>query len=684
MRTEEARPIRLEDYRPPDWLVETVELDVLLDPTASRIRAALTLRPNNNGSAPAPLVLDGDALNLRGLKLDGAVLPPEQFVATPDRLTIAQPPQRRIGCGKGALAGMGLDVKGAGGVIIAQPSVHPEGGEYRWVGIAPQGSEIPILPKPLDEMLYDTTQAESAATDQEVSTFTTEHTGSARPALIGNWYRKFKHEVLQGNSRHDTMVSLLTAALEEARAGYYPARDVIDVLREAFIESFIDTGTGRQLTETRARAEFQDMLPWSVAQAKHTPLADIRTKTEHNIGNDFSGLWTPPAPQPEGRGATQAASPVAPSPPQPEKPPAGQPDPLMNGHSRVHFTRASEIRSDVPTWAWEYDGRGRIQRGTMAILAGRPGAGKSNAARWFAAGFSNGTMAGCWHGTPVYVAYISPGEESHQYVIKPGLDAIGADTNRVVFPHISDDEGNEARLMSAAHRDFLIESFKTAGIRVVIVDPIMSTIPGATNINQNNETRVHVEPWAQIAEAIDGIVLGVCHFTKFPGNDLVAAINGSSAFGEVARSIFGFVREKKSGIRVFSQVKNSTGVEDLSLQYKIETAQVPTDSGGVAEVAAFNIIGRSQLSAADVLDANTEGEFEIGGPGYAMQWLSEYLTQEGGAPAKKVIAHAKSDQDISRATLYRAMKELGVVSFREGYPCTAYWRLPTIEDQAET
>ncbi|HET7019792.1 MAG TPA: aminopeptidase N, partial [Xanthobacteraceae bacterium] len=96
MRTEEARPIRLEDYRPPDWLVETVELDVMLDPTASRIRAALTLRPSSNGSTPAPLVLDGDALDLRGLKLDGAALPQEQFVATPDRLTIAQPPQRRF------------------------------------------------------------------------------------------------------------------------------------------------------------------------------------------------------------------------------------------------------------------------------------------------------------------------------------------------------------------------------------------------------------------------------------------------------------------------------------------------------------------------------------------------------------------------------------------------------------
>ena len=65
MRTEEARPVRLEDYRPPDWLVETVELDVSLDPAATRVRATLTLRPNANGAAPAPLVLDGDGLNCR-------------------------------------------------------------------------------------------------------------------------------------------------------------------------------------------------------------------------------------------------------------------------------------------------------------------------------------------------------------------------------------------------------------------------------------------------------------------------------------------------------------------------------------------------------------------------------------------------------------------------------------------
>ena len=39
-------------------------------------------------------MLDGDGLTLAALKIDGAPLPPEQYVATADRLTIAQPPQQ--------------------------------------------------------------------------------------------------------------------------------------------------------------------------------------------------------------------------------------------------------------------------------------------------------------------------------------------------------------------------------------------------------------------------------------------------------------------------------------------------------------------------------------------------------------------------------------------------------------
>jgi aminopeptidase N len=91
MRTEEPRPIRLKDYRPPDWLIDTVELDISLDPAATRVRAKLRLKPNGT-SAPAPLVLDGEDLVLRSLALDGKEVPKESYVATPEQLTIAQPP----------------------------------------------------------------------------------------------------------------------------------------------------------------------------------------------------------------------------------------------------------------------------------------------------------------------------------------------------------------------------------------------------------------------------------------------------------------------------------------------------------------------------------------------------------------------------------------------------------------
>jgi aminopeptidase N len=90
MRTEQPPLIRLQDYRPPDWLVDTVHLDVSLHPSASRVRARIALRPNT--SAPAPVVLEGDGLNLVSVAIDGKPLPKDAYAATPERLTISQAP----------------------------------------------------------------------------------------------------------------------------------------------------------------------------------------------------------------------------------------------------------------------------------------------------------------------------------------------------------------------------------------------------------------------------------------------------------------------------------------------------------------------------------------------------------------------------------------------------------------
>ena len=93
MRTDIAQPIRLADYRQPDWLVDTVHLDFSLHPTAARVRATLALRPNPQVPA-APLVLEGDELSLTSLKIDGVEANRQSYVSSPERLTIAQPPNK--------------------------------------------------------------------------------------------------------------------------------------------------------------------------------------------------------------------------------------------------------------------------------------------------------------------------------------------------------------------------------------------------------------------------------------------------------------------------------------------------------------------------------------------------------------------------------------------------------------
>ncbi len=92
MRTDTAAAVRLEDYRPTDWLIDTVSLDVRLHPTQTRVRAVLALRPNPAGRTGAALVLDGDGIVLEDLSLDGQPLTEDRYEATPQGLTLHQPP----------------------------------------------------------------------------------------------------------------------------------------------------------------------------------------------------------------------------------------------------------------------------------------------------------------------------------------------------------------------------------------------------------------------------------------------------------------------------------------------------------------------------------------------------------------------------------------------------------------
>jgi aminopeptidase N len=98
MRTDIAEPVRLKDYRVPDYLIDKVDLDVKLHPDAARVKARLSIRPNPQSRRNAPLILDGDGLSPKKIALDGRPLDLSgttawNGVVTPDQFTLSTPPQ---------------------------------------------------------------------------------------------------------------------------------------------------------------------------------------------------------------------------------------------------------------------------------------------------------------------------------------------------------------------------------------------------------------------------------------------------------------------------------------------------------------------------------------------------------------------------------------------------------------
>ncbi len=92
MRTDQAQPVRLSDYRVPDYLIDTVALDFALARHGTRVRSRLAIRRNPEAPAGRPLLLDGDGLVLTGASLDGRPLSPQHFTATAERFALPKPP----------------------------------------------------------------------------------------------------------------------------------------------------------------------------------------------------------------------------------------------------------------------------------------------------------------------------------------------------------------------------------------------------------------------------------------------------------------------------------------------------------------------------------------------------------------------------------------------------------------
>ncbi|MFP5410292.1 MAG: aminopeptidase N, partial [Gammaproteobacteria bacterium] len=90
MRTETPVTLFLKDYTPPAWWIDTVDLHVAIFDGHTEVKSRLACR-RNPATRATPLVLNGEALELVRITLDGAALDPARYVYADDLLTIAGP-----------------------------------------------------------------------------------------------------------------------------------------------------------------------------------------------------------------------------------------------------------------------------------------------------------------------------------------------------------------------------------------------------------------------------------------------------------------------------------------------------------------------------------------------------------------------------------------------------------------
>ena len=79
--------ILLSDYTPPGWLIDGLELNFRLSPSATQVTARMGVRPNP-AAKPGPLKLLGEKLQLVAISLDGKALGPDAYLLDEGELVL--------------------------------------------------------------------------------------------------------------------------------------------------------------------------------------------------------------------------------------------------------------------------------------------------------------------------------------------------------------------------------------------------------------------------------------------------------------------------------------------------------------------------------------------------------------------------------------------------------------------
>lgn len=344
------------------------------------------------------------------------------------------------------------------------------------------------------------------------------------------------------------------------------------------------------------------------------------------------------------------------------------------GDRRIELTAAGSIKPRPVLWLW----RNRLALGTIGLLAGREGQGKSTLGYWLAARITRGDLPGEFEGLAKSVLVCAT-EDSWEHTIVPRLMAAGADLERVYRVEVVSALGVHVGLSLPRDIQGLAQEAAQVDAALLLLDPLMSRL-GALDTHRDAEVRQALEPLAALADRARLAVLGLIHHNKSGSSDPLQLVMGSKAFTAVARSVHTVVPDPDDETetrRLFGTPKNNLGRADLpTLSFTIQSHGIPTDEGTAwtSQIVwgedRHESIGETMRRATDDdRSATTE----------AAGWLSDYLVTKGGQAASADIKRAGHAAGHSDSTLKRARSRMGLRVTSAGMPRVTYWELASVE-----
>jgi hypothetical protein len=315
------------------------------------------------------------------------------------------------------------------------------------------------------------------------------------------------------------------------------------------------------------------------------------------------------------------------------------------------ITPAALIKSRRQRWLWA----DRIPLGTVTIFAGRGGEGKSTFALHVGAELINGNLEGDLHRQPHPFLIVSH-EDDWATVMKPRL--VGARANpehvyRVAVRVVEDQITHETVPALPIDVDLIRQAVEETGARMIVVDPITSTING--DMHKVADVRRALDPLAALAQELEVAVVAIMHFNKGTGN-VSDKLSGSHSFRDLARSVLLFATDDETGQRVVSVDKSNYSAErGSSFAFNLRSVDVETDDGERTTVAQVEYLGDTDLTVADIVNRGHDDEGAAEDRNAAQAFVVDFLknseAMEAGAGAVLKAARAAgfTDQEIKDA-----------------------------------